>query len=118
MANQIIDKALAYLGNQFAKTSITYAGWALCAPFRSDSTNVEIMIPVTSLRMGSSYTVNTINWTLYGISNTASPVSLTVTSAERITREIMRITAPKPDTLTATQGGIAVIRGALTITAN
>lgn len=118
MANQIIDKALAYIGNQFAKSSITITNWALCAPFRSDSTNVEIMIPVTSLRMGSSYTVNTVNWTLYGISNTASPVSLTVSSADRVSRDILRITAPKPDELNATQGGIAVPRGNLTITAN
>lgn len=119
MANQIIDKALAYIGNNFAKTSITFSAWTPIFTARTDGTNVDITIPVSSLKVGNSYTCSTTTWNIIPIdeSTSAVQVSLTPTSVIR-TGDTIVLRCPVPSGMTGSRYCLAVNRGAITITAN
>ena len=119
MANQIIDKALAYLGNQFAKSSISITQWSALFAWRSDGTTVDVTIPCSSLRIGSSYTINSTTWNFADTGgNNFVQVTVTQNTIQRISRDIILVKFNCPSDMTGSRYGIAVNRGTITITAN
>ena len=101
--------------------SITIPSWKGIFNFYSGNA-ITMIIPVTSLKNGTLSSSSNISWNLFGITYTnpagvslVSNVSLTISSVERITRDLAAVTFDKPSTITMDMYGVAVNRGQIKI---
>lgn len=103
--------------------SIEYAGWQGVYPCRMDSTNVDIIIPCSSLKAGTLSVNGNTTWNYAVIVSTTgypntiiTSHTLNVTSIIRINRDLLLLRGAKPSSLAdSTAYGVAVNRGAFRI---
>lgn len=99
--------------------SISFPAWSSFFLFNCDASTFTIVVPRGFLKAANSYTATAIGYGIYSFDNTRYVMSGTATPSNiAVNDSTVNLTYAIPDASLANKRGLAVLRGALTITAS